>query len=71
VLVRNGPSSRSLEDVEDYKTIIVGTDPTLVDSYACELVNKDPLSISYIREAKANNFGNFDTTKADIFKLEL
>jgi uncharacterized protein (DUF362 family) len=71
VLVRNGPSSRSLEDVEDYKTIIVGIDSTLVDSYASELVGKDPLSISYIREAKNNNFGKFDTAKADIFKLEL
>ena len=69
VLIRNGPSSRNLEDVEDYKTIIVGTDPTLVDSYACELVNKDPLSIPNIREAKDNNFGNFDIKKADILKL--
>ena len=71
VLVRNGPSGGNLADVEDYKTVIAGIDPALVDSYAAELVGKDPLSISYIREAKDNNFGNTNTKTADILKLQV
>lgn len=69
VLMKNGPSGGNLNDVEDYKTVILGADPVLADSYACELVGRDPMTISYIREARNNNFGNFDTNKADIFKL--
>lgn len=69
VLMRNGPSGGNLEDVEEYKTIMVGVDPTLCDSYACELIGKDPLSISNIREAKKHGFGNYDTSKADILKI--
>ncbi|MFC1508117.1 DUF362 domain-containing protein [Candidatus Omnitrophota bacterium] len=71
VLVRNGPSGGSLEDVEDYKTVIVGIDPTLADSYAAKLMGKDPLSISYIQQAKKHNFGNFDTSKAKILDLKV
>jgi uncharacterized protein (DUF362 family) len=66
VLFRNGPSGGSLADVEEYKTLIAGTDSTLIDAYACELIGKDPMSISNIREAKKLNFGNWDTSLADI-----
>ena len=71
VLVRNGPSGGDLKDVKYYKTLIVGIDPTLADSYASKLVGKDPLSISYINEARKNNFGNFDVSKADILELKV
>ncbi len=70
VLIRNGPRGGNLKDVEDYKTLIVGTDPTLADTYAAELVGRDPLSVNYILEAKNRGFGKFDTSKADILKLE-
>ena len=71
VLTRHGPSGGDLKDVEDFKTIIAGTDPVLVDSYACELMGKDPLSITYIREAVDNNLGKFETGKADILRIEV
>lgn len=71
VLLRNGPSGGNLADVAYYKTLIAGVDSTLIDAYACELLGKDPLSITNIREAKKLNFGNYDTKKADILKLQL
>lgn len=71
VLVRNGPSGGDLKDVEYYKTLIVGIDPTLADSYASGLLGKDPLSINYIDESRKNNFGNFDVSKADILELKV
>lgn len=71
VLMRNGPSGGDLKDVSDFKTVIAGIDPVLVDSYACELMKKDPLSITYIREAVDNNLGKFETGKVDILRLEV
>ncbi len=69
VLMRYGPNGGNLEDVSMKKTLIVGTDPVLCDSYAAKLMDKDPLSISYINEAMKQNLGNADTAKADILTI--
>jgi uncharacterized protein (DUF362 family) len=69
VLVRNGPTGGNLEDVLDMKTIIASTDPVLCDSYAARLMNKDPLSFSYINQALKLNLGSADIEKADIFTI--
>ena len=69
VLVRNGPSGGNLVDVEDIKKIIVSTDPTLADSYAATIMNKDPKDIPYIKEAIKLNYGNADITKARVHKI--
>lgn len=71
VLVRNGPTGGSLTDVVKMKTLIVGTDPVLCDAYASKLMNIDPLSISYIREAVKNNIGSCDITNADVCSLKV
>lgn len=69
VLVRNGPTGGNLSDVVKMKTVIVGADPVLTDAYACTLVDKDPMSISYIKEAVKLNLGSIDIIKADIFNV--
>ncbi len=69
VLKRNGPTGGNLEDVLDMRTVIVGIDPVLCDSYAAKLMDKDPLSISYIDQAMKQNLGNVDITKADILTI--
>ena len=69
VLLRNGPTGGNLEDVSDMKTVIVGSDPVLCDSYAAKLMNKDPLSISYINQAVKQNLGSADIEKADILTV--
>lgn len=71
VLVRHGPSGGNLEDVVATKQLIVATDPTLADTYACSLVDEDPLSIPYIAEARRRKFGRLDISGADILKLNL
>ncbi len=67
VLLRNGPSGGDLADVQKMDKIIAATDPVLADSYAAKLMNKDPLSISYIREAADRKFGSVDLANARIF----
>jgi uncharacterized protein (DUF362 family) len=69
VLKRNGPTGGNLEDVLDMKTVIVSVDPVLCDSYAAKLMNKDPMSISYISQGARLNLGSVDIEKADILNI--
>lgn len=69
VLLRNGPTGGDLADVMAMKTIIAGADPVLCDSYAAKLMEKDPLSISYISQGVKLNLGSADIDRADIMKI--
>lgn len=58
ILVRNGPTGGSLEDVVEKKTIIAGTDAVLVDSMAAaELFGRDPGSLEYLANAARRGLG--------------
>lgn len=70
VLLRNGPSGGNLADVEKLDKIIVATDPTLADAFACTLVDRDPMSIPYIEVAAKRGFGSADISKANIHKIQ-
>lgn len=69
VLKRHGPSGGDLNDVIGMNTLIVGVDPVLCDSYAAKLMDKDPLSISYIAQAIKQNLGSADIEEADILMI--
>lgn len=65
VLLRNGPTGGDLKDVELKKTLVVATDPTLADTYACSIVNVDPSSVPYLSVAKDRKFGSMDIEGAN------
>lgn len=67
VLIRNGPSGGNLGDVIRKNKIIVSTDPTLADTFACGVMKKHPLDIPYLKEAARRGFGNSDIGKADVY----
>jgi len=69
VLVKHGPSGGNLEDVKEIDKVIVATDPTLADAFACTLVNRDPMTVPYIKNAAQRGFGNTDISKADILRV--
>jgi uncharacterized protein (DUF362 family) len=71
MLVRNGPTGGSLDDVVALNKVLASPDPTLADVYACQMVKKDPMSISYLKEAARRNFGQTDVAKARIKTIEL
>ena len=71
VLIRHGPSGGDLNDVQQVNKLIVATDPTLADTYACTLMREDPLSIPYISEAIKRNFGNSDINMSNILELSV
>jgi len=70
-LSKHGPSGGNLEDVINIEKLIVATDPTLADVYACALASSDPLKVPNIAEASSRSFGNSDITKANIFKINV
>lgn len=69
VLTAHGPIGGDLKDVEFRKTVIAGIDPTLVDTYACTLMNVEPGEVSYLEEAARRGFGKSDISSARIFSL--
>lgn len=70
VLVRNGPSGGDLGDVITMNKVIAGTDPVLTDAYGASLLKKDPLSLSYIKEAVERGLGSADLVKANILTVK-
>jgi len=66
VLLRNGPIGGNLDDVKQVNKVIVSTDPTLADTYACTLVDVEPSAVPNIKVAIKRGFGNADLTKANI-----
>lgn len=71
VLVRNGPTGGSLDDVVKLGRVIVSTDATLIDTHTAGLMEVDPLAVPYIRHARERGFGIADPSKADIVRVEV
>ena len=71
ILTRHGPSGGDLKDVNLARTIIAGTDPTLADAYAAKFAGKEPMTISYIKEAVQRKFGSADISAADILEVNV
>ncbi|MBN1522211.1 MAG: DUF362 domain-containing protein [Candidatus Aureabacteria bacterium] len=71
MLNRHGPQGGNLDDVLEMKKLIVATDPTLADIYACQLAGRDPRSVPNIAEAIRRGFGKSDVASADIKKIKV
>jgi uncharacterized protein (DUF362 family) len=70
-LTRNGPSGGDVNDVVQLDTVFASADPVLADAFACQLVKKDPMSVSYLQEAARRNMGTIDVNKAKVRSIEL
>ena len=71
MLTNHGPSGGNLEDVVSLDKVFATIDPVLADTFACQMVKKDPMSVSYLKEAARRNFGLSDMTKARVKTVEL
>jgi len=69
VLLRNGPSGGSLDDVSLRETIIAGRDPVAVDAAAALLFNIAPSSLPYLVNAERRGLGsmNLGVSKLKLF----
>ena len=66
ILVRNGPTGGSPEDVEMKKTVIAGTDPVALDAYVAKAYwNLDAERLPYLEFASRRGLGTvkFETLR--------
>jgi uncharacterized protein (DUF362 family) len=64
VLLRNGPTGGSLEDVDTKKTVVASTDPVALDAWVAKAWwNLDPDSLPYLGMASNHGLGTIDYDK--------
>ncbi len=69
VLLYIDPAGRN-KDVVYKNKILVSTDPTLADMFACSIVDVDPQTVRGVKEAIQLNFGITDIRDADIAVMQ-
>lgn len=72
VLMRNGPTGGSLEDVALHKTLVAGTDPVAIDAYVAKTYwNLNVDALPYLKLASQRGLGSheFDKVKSKLLKL--
>src|SRR5450759_949592 len=64
VLIRNGPTGGSLDDVLLKKTLVAGTDPVALDAYVAKAYwNLDVSSLPYLKMASQRGLGTYEFGK--------
>ena len=72
ILLRNGPTGGSLEDVATKKTMVAGTDPVAIDAYVAKAWwNLDPEHLPYLGMAAARGLGTVDYDKLELKVTQL
>jgi len=70
ILVRNGPTGGSLQDVKFEGKCIAGTSQVAVDAYGATLFGLKPEQLEYLVLAKEYGLGEIDLQKLQIKKVE-
>lgn len=64
VLMRNGPTGGSLNDVKAFDTIIAGLDEVAIDAYSMGLLGADPEKAGFMRISRERGLGVVDWKSA-------
>ncbi|MBF0186485.1 MAG: DUF362 domain-containing protein [Magnetococcales bacterium] len=71
VLLRNGPTGGSLDDVARRDTLIAGVDEVAVDAWSLRLLDKTPEEIPFLAYAQARGLGMADLSKVRIHEQQI
>jgi len=71
ILVDNGPTGGSLDDVKKMDTVIVSPDIVAADSYAATLFGLQPNDLAYVRAATDMGLGRSDLDSLDIEEISI
>jgi uncharacterized protein (DUF362 family) len=69
ILVRNGPTGGSLDDVELRDTVVAGTNQASVDAYGTTLFGMKPTDLAYLVNAQRRGIGETDLKKLRITRV--
>ena len=70
-MVRNGPRGKSVEDCVEMKTLLVSTDPVLIDAASSKLLSYAVDKVPHIRIAADMKLGSMDLATADVRRFKL
>jgi uncharacterized protein (DUF362 family) len=71
IMLRNGPTGGSLDDVKLMNTIIASTDVVAADAYATGLFGLKPTDITYIKTEAEMKVGTMDLSSIKIEELQV
>ena len=71
ILMANGPTGGSLDDVKQLDTVIAGEDWVAVDAYTTSFFGLRPEDIPYVAAAAERGLGTTDLTGIEIAELDL
>jgi len=71
ILMRNGPTGGSLDDVKQTNTIIASADIVAADAWACSLFGVPPDEIGYIAASAAMDLGTMDLSSVKLEELAI
>jgi uncharacterized protein (DUF362 family) len=66
VLLRNGPTGGSLDDVRLAKTLVAGTNQVSIDAYGAQFLDMKPTDLKWLVEANGRGMGEIDLSKLNI-----
>ncbi|MCD4698155.1 MAG: DUF362 domain-containing protein [Bacteroidales bacterium] len=71
VMMKNGPRGVSVNDVVEYKTLLVSTDILAVDAAAVKVFGSDPEDIAYIMKGVELGVGNYKLEELNIHRIKM
>ncbi len=71
VLMANGPSGGSLDDVKRFDTIVVGVDEVALDAYGSQFLDRTPSEITFIGLAEREGIGRSDYQNMKMVEIEV
>lgn len=70
-MMRNGPRGKSPDDCVEMRTMLLSTDPVLVDAASAKLMSYEINQVTHVRLAAEMKIGSSDLEHADVRKFKL
>ncbi|MFC1555237.1 DUF362 domain-containing protein, partial [candidate division KSB1 bacterium] len=71
VLMANGPTGGSINDVKTFKTLVAGVDPIAVDAFGATFLDLNPAQIPYLVIGEQRGLGNINLDQINIHRVSI
>lgn len=70
-MMRNGPRGKSVEDCTEMRTLLISTDPVLIDAAGAKTMGFEVAKVTHIKLAEGLKIGSSDLGHADVRRFKL